>query len=26
MKALQKKANELRKDIVTMICKSKSGH
>ncbi|TDT68122.1 transketolase-like protein, partial [Hypnocyclicus thermotrophus] len=26
MKELQKKANELRKDIVTMICKSKSGH
>ena len=26
IKSLQKKATELRKDIVTMICKSKSGH
>ena len=26
IKSLEKKATELRKDIVTMICKSKSGH
>ena len=26
IKKLEKKATELRKDIVTMICKSKSGH